>query len=139
MMTWLPGEMGLKIFQGTPTCLMCHKVGDQGQDFAHALDGWATKENKALLTAILNPDAAVESSFALYRLTKKDGSSMEGYLVKRNDRVTTLGFMAGSSQFIQALDIASQGFMGGCSFMAKALSIIIRKNRFPTCYLLSKL
>ena len=111
-------ENGKNLFQ---TCLMCHRVGDQGQDFAPALDGSATRENEALLTAILNPDAAVESSYAVYRVTKKDGSSIEGYLVKRDDRGTTLGFMGGSSQFIQTSDIASQGFMGGRSFMPKGL------------------
>ncbi|MEG3659041.1 PVC-type heme-binding CxxCH protein [Arenibacter palladensis] len=111
-------ENGKKLFQ---TCLMCHRVGDQGQDFAPALDGSATRENEALLTAILNPDAAVESSYAVFRITKKDGNSMEGYLVKTDDRGTTLGFMGGSSQFVQASDIASQGFMGGRSFMPKGL------------------
>jgi putative heme-binding domain-containing protein len=111
-------ENGKKLFQ---TCLMCHRVGDQGQDFAPALDGSATRENEALLTAILNPDAAVESSYAVFRVSKKDGSSMEGYLIKRDDRGTTLGFMGGSSQFTQASDIDSQGFMGGRSFMPKGL------------------
>jgi putative heme-binding domain-containing protein len=111
-------ENGKKLFQ---TCLMCHRVGDQGQDFAPALDGSATRENEALLTAILNPDAAVESSYAVFRIIKKDGNSMEGYLVKRDDRGTTLGYMGGSSQFVQASDIASQGFMGGRSFMPKGL------------------
>jgi len=36
-----------------------------------ALDGSATGENKGLLTAILNPDAAVESRYAVFRLNKK--------------------------------------------------------------------
>lgn len=79
------------------------------------------RENEALLTALLDPDAAVESSYAVFRITKKDGSSMEGYLVKRDDRGTTLGFMGGSTQFVQKGDIASQGFLGGRSFMPKGL------------------
>ena len=86
-----------------------------------ALDGSATRENKGLLTAILKSDAAVESSYAVFRLNKIDGSSMEGYLVNRVDLGTTLGFMGGSSQFIQASDIASQQFIRGRSFMPKSL------------------
>jgi putative heme-binding domain-containing protein len=111
-------ENGKILFQ---TCLMCHRVGDQGQDFAPALDGSALRENEALLTAILDPDAAVEGSYVVYRVTKKDGSSLEGYLVKRDNRGTTIGFMGGGSQFVQVSDIDSEGFLGGRSFMPKGL------------------
>ena len=111
-------KRGKALFQ---TCLMCHKVGDKGQDFAPALDGSALRENEALLTAILDPDAALESSYAIFRITKKDDSNIEGYLVKRDNRGTTIGFMGGSKLFIQASDIKSQGFLGGRSFMVKGL------------------
>ena len=109
---------GESLFQ---TCLMCHKVGTKGQDIAPALDGSGMRENEALLTAILNPDAALESSYAVYRISKKDGSSIEGYLVKKDDRGTTIAFMGGSELFIQSSDIKSQGFLGGRSFMLKGL------------------
>ena len=74
-----------------------------------------------MLTAILDPDAAVESSYAVYRVTRTDGTTLEGYLIKRDNRGTTLGFMGGSSHFIQTEDIGSQGFLGGRSFMPKGL------------------
>ncbi|WP_084668409.1 DUF7133 domain-containing protein [Arenibacter nanhaiticus] len=111
-------ENGEKLFQ---TCFMCHRVGDKGFDFAPALDGSALRENEALLTAILDPDAALESSYAIYRVTKKDGSTLEGYLVKKDERGTTIGFMGGSSRFIQASEISFEGFLGGRSFMPKGL------------------
>jgi len=109
---------GKTLFQ---TCLLCHSVGDKGYDFAPALDGSASRENEALLTAILEPDAAVESSYAIYRVTKNDGVKIEGYLVKKDERGTTLGFMGGSNQFIQASEIRLEGFLGGRSFMPKGL------------------
>ncbi|MCK0158287.1 c-type cytochrome [Cellulophaga sp. F20128] len=109
---------GEKLFQ---VCLLCHTVGDKGFDYAPALDGSALRENEALLTAILNPDAAVESSYAVYRVTKKDGATVDGYMVKKDERGTTVGFMGGSSQFIQASEIAFEGFLGGRSFMPKGL------------------
>lgn len=109
---------GEQLFQ---TCLLCHRVGDQGHNFAPALDGSALRENEALLTAILDPDAAVESSYAIYRVTKKDGGNIEGYLVKKDERGTTIGFMGGSSQFIQTSEIRSEGYLGGRSFMPKGL------------------
>ncbi|MDO6438917.1 c-type cytochrome [Cyclobacterium sp. 1_MG-2023] len=111
-------KKGKTLFQ---TCLMCHSVGDQGFDFAPALDGSSLRENEALLTAILEPDAAVESNYLVYRVTKNDGSNIEGYLVKKDERGTTLGFMGGSKQFIQASEIRFEGHLGGRSFMPKGL------------------
>ncbi len=112
-----PNE-GKKLFQ---TCLMCHQVGNKGQNIAPALDGSASREYEALLTAILNPDAAVESSYAIYRVKKKDGQSLEGYLVNKDARGTTLAFMGGSRVFIETASIQNQGFLGGRSFMTKGL------------------
>ncbi|NQW77051.1 MAG: HEAT repeat domain-containing protein [Cytophagales bacterium] len=112
-----PAE-GKTLFQ---TCLLCHQVGSKGQNIAPALDGSASREYEALLTAILNPDAAVESSYAVYRVRKKDGQSVEGYLVNKDARGTTLAFMGGSRVFIDSGSIQNQGFLGGRSFMTKGL------------------
>lgn len=110
--------IGETLFQ---VCLQCHSVGDKGYEFAPALDGSAMRENEALLTAILDPDAAMEASYATYRVSKKDGAKAEGYLVKKDDRGTTLGFMGGAELFIQSNDIQSEGFIRGRSFMIKGL------------------
>jgi putative membrane-bound dehydrogenase-like protein len=112
-------QKGKVIFQ--TTCLMCHKVGDKGQNIAPALDGSAARENKALLTAILDPDAAVEGGYAVYRVTKKDNSTMEGYLVHKDDAGTTLAFMGGAKIFIPAKTIKEQDFLQGRSFMPKGI------------------
>ena len=112
-----PNE-GKKLFQ---TCFLCHQVGNKGQNIAPALDGSASREYEAIITAILNPDAAVESSYAIYRVKKKDGQSLEGYLVNKDARGTTLAFMGGSRVFIETANIQNQGFLGGRSFMTKGL------------------
>jgi putative heme-binding domain-containing protein len=111
-------EAGKVLFQ---TCLTCHQVGNEGQNIAPALDGSANRENEALLTALLDPDAAVESGYAVYRVNKKDGTSVEGYLVNRDNQGTTIAFMGGSKVFIEAAAIKSQSFLGGRSFMVKGL------------------
>jgi len=111
-------ENGKTLFQ---TCLLCHGVGDEGFDFAPALDGSSLRESEALLTAILEPDAAVESNYSVYRVTKNDGNNIEGYLVKKDGRGTTIGFMGGSKQFVQASEIRFEGYLGGRSFMPKGL------------------
>ncbi len=109
---------GEALFQ---TCLMCHRVGEKGYDIAPALDGSASRENEALLTAILDPDAAVEGGYAMYRLVKKDNTTLEGYLYQQEDRGITIAFMGGSKVFVPRADIKSEGFLGGRSFMPKGL------------------
>ncbi|PWJ54788.1 putative membrane-bound dehydrogenase-like protein [Dyadobacter jejuensis] len=109
---------GKVLFQ---TCLLCHQVGSEGQKIAPALDGSASREMEALLTAILDPDAAVESNYAVYRISKKDGSTVEGYLVNKDERGATIAFMGGTTVFVPTASIAKQGFMAGRSFMVKGL------------------
>lgn len=109
---------GEQLFQ---VCLMCHKVGNKGQEYAPALDGSASRENEALLTAILDPNAAMEGSYAMYQVTKKDGSTIEGYLAKKDDKGTTIGFMGGSQQYVPIEEIDRQQFQKGRSFMPKGL------------------
>lgn len=109
---------GKALFQ---TCLMCHKVGDKGQDIAPALDGSAARENEALLTALLDPDAAVERGYELYRVTKNDNTVIEGYLYQRDGNGITIANMGGTKTFIAVADIKSSGFLGGRSFMPKGI------------------
>ncbi|MCF0074704.1 c-type cytochrome [Dyadobacter sp. CY261] len=111
-------ETGRVLFQ---TCLNCHQTGGKGQNIAPSLDGSANRENEALLTAILDPDAAVESGYAVFRVGKRDGTTVEGYLVNQDNRGTTIAFMGGAKTFIPASEIKSQGTLGGRSFMIKGL------------------
>lgn len=112
-------EKGKLIFQAT--CLMCHKVGDKGQDIAPALDGSANRENEALLTALLNPDAAVEGGYEVFRIIKKDNSVLEGYLYKKADNGITVAVMGGNKIFVPNADIKNTQVLGGRSFMPKGL------------------
>jgi putative heme-binding domain-containing protein len=97
-------------------CLMCHRVGDEGLDIAPPLDGSGHRDLEHLLTAIVDPDAAVEGGYNLYQITKKDGSTAEGYLVKKDGNGTTVAMMGGAEIFVSKGDIKKQGFSGR-SFM----------------------
>lgn len=111
-------ENGKILFQ---TCLTCHPVGNQGQNIAPALDGSAYRETEALLTAILDPSAAVESGYQMYRVTQKDGGIVEGYLVESNDQGTRIAFMGGATVYIEKESIKSEGYISGRSFMPEGL------------------
>ena len=112
-------SMGKALFSAL--CLSCHSVGSEGAGFAPPLDGSAHRENEALLTAILDPDAAVESNYYLYRLTKKDGTTVEGYREKSDDKGTTMRFMGGGKVFVPSSDIKNGSFVGNRSVMPKGL------------------
>lgn len=102
------------------TCLTCHKVGSEGQDIAPPLDGSGHRDLEHLLTAIVDPDAAVEGGYGLYRVTKTDGSAVEGLLEKEEPLGTTVALMGGVRIFVPLAEIKNAGFVGGRSFMPPA-------------------
>ena len=111
-------ENGKLLFQGS--CLACHQVGNQGHDIAPALDGSASRELHALLTAIVNPDAAVEGGYNQHRVVKKDGDVIAGYLYASTPLGTTIASMGNIKTFIPQADIQSQNSVNGKSFMIDA-------------------
>lgn len=111
-----PGDpvKGKAIFS---SCLACHQVGAEGQDIAPALDGSGHRELEHLLTAIVEPDAAVESGYGLYRITKTDDSVVEGYLDKEESLGKTVAVMGGARIFVPREEILTSGHVGSRSFM----------------------
>ena len=105
---------GKAVFQ---SCLACHQVGEQGYEIAPALDGSASRELHALMTAIVNPDVAVEGGYNLHRVTRKDGSTIEGYLFKQNAQGITIALMGNAQFFIPKAEIKSEAAVPGKSFM----------------------
>lgn len=109
---------GEALFQ---VCLQCHRVGKIGFDFAPTLDGSLSRENEALLTAILDPDVAVENAFSLCWVATKNGSNVEGFLVRRDSMGVTIGFMGDGESFIESDDIRFTGYIGSRSSTPKGL------------------
>ncbi|WDE95707.1 c-type cytochrome [Lentisphaera profundi] len=106
--------LGKAFFQ---TCLTCHKVGDQGQSIAPPLDGSANREREHIITAIVNPDEAMEGVYGLYSAVRKDGSYLEGYLAKNDANGITIATMGGYKSFIPKANILSHGSVHKRSFM----------------------
>jgi len=102
-------------------CLACHAVGDQGYSIAPALDGSASRETHALLTAMLRPDLAVEGGYELNRVIRKDGTMVEGYLYSNNKMGVTIANMGNSKTFIPRSEIKKQTGVAGKSFMPAML------------------
>lgn len=102
------------------TCLACHKVGSEGTGIGPPLDGSGHRELEHVLTAIVDPDAAVEGGYGLYRVTKTDGAVVEGLLEKEEPLGTTVALMGGARIFVPLAEIKKGGFVGGRSFMPSA-------------------
>ena len=89
----------------------------KGWTSAPPLDGSGHRELEHLLTAIVDPDAAVEGGYGLYRITRTNGSVVEGYLDKKEALGTTIAVMGGGRIFVPQTEIKDQNFVGGRSFM----------------------
>ena len=109
-------------------CLSCHAVGDQGYSIAPALDGSATRETHALLTALLRPDVAVEGGYGLNRVIRKDGTMVEGYLYSSNDIGVTIANMGSVKTFIPKSDVKNLSSVAGKSFMPSLLNELPEQN-----------
>ncbi|MFC5051192.1 PVC-type heme-binding CxxCH protein [Rubritalea spongiae] len=120
----------IKSLEGNPTtgkalfqsCLVCHKVGNEGQEIAPPLDGGSKRNTEHLITAIVNPDEAVEGAYGLYSVVSIDGSVKQGLLVKSDGNGITLAAPGGQRSFIARENILSDGAVHGRSFMPKGFS-----------------
>jgi len=99
------------------TCLTCHQVGGEGQGLAPPLDGGKERVTEHLITAIVNPDEAVEGAYGLYSVVRRDGSFLEGYLIKADDAGTKIGVPGGTTLFVARENILYQGGVNSRSFM----------------------
>jgi putative membrane-bound dehydrogenase-like protein len=69
-------------------CATCHALGGQGQSVGPDLAALKDKTPADFLTAILDPNAAVEPRFIAYNVETKDGRSLTG--VVNGETATTL-------------------------------------------------
>ena len=98
-------------------CLTCHAIAGKGVGFAPPLDGSSKRDLDGLITAIIAPDAATEHVFRLYRITRKDGTTIEGFKRSETARDITILSMGGASSAIPIADIKSAGYINGKSVM----------------------
>ena len=111
--------IGQSLFAGM--CLSCHVVGDQGAGVGPALDGSSERDAEHLLTAILNPDAAAESAYILFRTIESSGLITEGLKARQDERGTSIAHQGGMISYIPKRTIRQQHHAGSTSFMPTGL------------------
>lgn len=79
---------GAKLF--VKACAACHKLGDLGQNVGPDLASVGDKSVQGLLTAILDPNRAVEARYVNYFATTKKGQTFSGILTGETSTSITL-------------------------------------------------
>jgi len=104
------------------SCTVCHAVGDTGHHIAPPLDGSASRELEDILTAVVDPDAAMEIGYGLHRVLRKDGTLVEGYLESRVPQGMVIKNMGNMKTFVHGSTIKKATEVRGKSFMPSNFS-----------------
>lgn len=115
------GDLARGQIQFQARCSSCHSA-DGSSGFAPALGGGKGRSIEALLTAILDPNAAAETVFNSYRIVKTDGSTVEGFRSALTPDKVTLTFMGGASLDIPVTEIKDAGYVQGKSVMLENIA-----------------
>lgn len=86
-------------------CSACHQVAGVGTNVGPDISDSRTKTPAALLTAILDPNAAIDSAFIQHRVLTVDGRVLDGLLVGDADNTVILQQKGGKRVVISRDDI----------------------------------
>lgn len=89
-------ERGRVLFEGQ--CATCHRLGPIGQGAGPDLASLIDKSNKKLITAILDPNRAVEDKYRNYFADTKSGEQISGILLSETGNSITLMGLTGIEQ-----------------------------------------
>ena len=83
-------ENGRKMFAAA-TCILCHRVGNEGGAVGPDLTGLGGRFSvRDLLDSIINPSAVVSDQFAAAVVTKTNGDTVGGRLIRQDDAEVVL-------------------------------------------------
>jgi putative heme-binding domain-containing protein len=103
-------ENGSKLF--AKNCANCHKLSAAGNDVGPDLSGLADKPVDYLLTAILDPNRAVEARYISYVADTKAGLRVTGIIASESGNQLTLVGTDGKPQIVMRSDLESLSSTG---------------------------
>ncbi len=121
----LPGDAarGRTLFQ--QQCAICHRLRGEGQELGPDLGMVGGKPLDWLLTAIFDPNAAIEPRYQAQTLKLKNGAEFTGIIVAETANNITLRLPGGTEQAALRSDIAAQTAPGK-SLMPEGLETVLR-------------
>ncbi|MEC8972685.1 MAG: c-type cytochrome, partial [Verrucomicrobiota bacterium] len=105
-------------------CAACHSLGGIGNSAGPDLASLGDKSARALFTAILDPNRAVEDRFMLYTATTRDGGVLAGMITDETATSITLMDLAGQQRQLLRGEVASLSSVGR-SLMPEGLEQVL--------------
>jgi putative membrane-bound dehydrogenase-like protein len=108
--TKLPSVAELALLKGDATrgaglaaaCLMCHRIGDQGAEYAPNLTGFASRQTtEVVINSIVNPSSDIAHGYEGTEFLLKDGTIIHGLALTAGDPAV-VQTMGGATQMIPA-------------------------------------
>ena len=88
-------------------CIVCHKLGDQGNEVGPSLGSITGKPDESVLMDILDPNGKIEPEYKLYLISAAGGKAYAGVLASESPTSVTLKRVDGGTDVILRKDIAS--------------------------------
>ena len=101
-------------------CVVCHRIGSTGNAVGPDLTAITDRSGPAMLTAILDPNRAVEDKFQSYTATIKDGSEITGVIAEETSSAIKLADATGQFHSIQR-NVLTSLKSSGLSLMPEGL------------------
>ena len=93
-------------------CLLCHRIGDKGIDYAPALTGFASRQTaEVVINSIVNPSADIAHGYEGSKVTLKDGTVVDGLVLSTGDPLIVQS-TGGLTQLIPASKVKSRASLG---------------------------
>ena len=105
-------------------CAACHSLGGIGNPAGPDLASLGDKTPRALLTAILNPNKAVEDQFVIYAVTTREGAGLAGMITGESANSITLMDLTGQQRQLLRTNIATLSSLGR-SLMPEGLELVL--------------
>lgn len=107
-------EAGSTLFKNR--CAACHRFGGSGSDVGPDLAALTDKSPEALLTAILDPNRALEAKYAGFTVATVDGRVLSGLIAAETANAVTLRLQEGKEEVllrsqIEAMDGSGRSLM----------------------------
>ena len=78
---------------------MCHRINNQGVDYAPALDGFASRQTRdVVITAIVDPSNDIAHGYEGTELTLRDGRKIHGLVLSNGNPVIVQSASSSSVQ-----------------------------------------